>query len=346
MAATPTPSTYHLFVGIDIAAATAAVALARPGQRPDRAFTIPQSPTGFTQLQQRLQESGVLPAATLVVLEATGSYWLQLAHYLYQADYRVSVVNPKQAHDFAQALRQPGKSDPLDAAALAELGAKLQPALWTPPPAIYQQLAQRIGERDDLLALRTQVQNQLHALAQQPLVVEAVRARKQALLATLDGQIAALDAELEAELATEPAWACSVRLLQSIPGVGLLTAVVVVVSTLNFTRCPSVAAATRYAGLDPEPYESGTSVRGRARLKRGGHARLRTALYMATLSAARYNPVIRELYARLRAAGKAHKVARCAAARKLLHLAWAVVKKGQVFDAEYGKQGKVLPQGA
>lgn len=87
----------------------------------------------------------------------------------------------------------------------------------------------------------------------------------------------------------------------------------------------------------PLAHESGTRVRGRAQIGHGGHARLRTALYMATLSAARRNPVIRAQYERLRAAGKPPKVARCAAARKLLHVAYAVVTKGQPFDPHYGK---------
>ena len=87
----------------------------------------------------------------------------------------------------------------------------------------------------------------------------------------------------------------------------------------------------------PLAHESGTSVRGRARIGHAGHARLRTALYLATLSAARCNPVIRAQYQRLRAAGKPTKVARGAAARKLLHLAYAVVTKGEPFDPHYGK---------
>ena len=90
-----------------------------------------------------------------------------------------------------------------------------------------------------------------------------------------------------------------------------------------------------YAGLAPSQHESGTSVRGREHLPRGGHARLRTALYMATLSAARYNPAIRQFHERLRAAGKPKKVARCAAARKLLHLAWALVTKRQRYQSNH-----------
>jgi transposase len=87
-----------------------------------------------------------------------------------------------------------------------------------------------------------------------------------------------------------------------------------------------------YAGLAPHPHQSGTSVAGHTGVGQYGHAQLRTVLYLATLSAARYNPAIKPFYDRVRARGKAPKVARCAAARKLLHIAWAVATKKQPFD--------------
>ncbi|MDP9313346.1 MAG: transposase [Chloroflexota bacterium] len=107
------------------------------------------------------------------------------------------------------------------------------------------------------------------------------------------------------------------------------------VTTLNFEQCPTAAAAAAYAGLVPMVRESGRSVRGRPRLGDAGNKRLRTALYLATLNATRFNPVIREFYERLRAKGKPKKVARCAAARKLLQIAWAVVTTSTPFDPEH-----------
>ncbi len=106
---------------------------------------------------------------------------------------------------------------------------------------------------------------------------------------------------------------------------------------VNFTTCTTPEAAAHYAGLTPLERQSGTSVRGRPRIGHGGNSRLRTALYMATLSAARYNPMIKSFYTRLREAGKPPKLARCAAARKLLHLAFAVVTKRQDFAVSYQK---------
>jgi hypothetical protein len=101
------------------------------------------------------------------------------------------------------------------------------------------------------------------------------------------------------------------------------------------TVAPTAESLADYAGLAPLPHDSGSSVRGRHQLGHGGNRRLRTALYLATLSAARHNPVIRPFYQRLCAAGKPKKVARCATARKLLQLAWAVVKHKRPFDPAY-----------
>lgn len=338
------PIQYQLFVGADIAATSATVAWCtpvssnsdrHPDKRSSRPFTIDQTPAGFTSLQNRLSGTGVPPAATLVVMEATSTYWIQLASALHEVGYAVSVINPKQAHDFAKALLQHAKTDNLDAHVLAQLASKLNPPLWTPPPRIYHEMQQRLSQRDTLLVLRRQVANQQHALSHNVVVVPAVARRQQELLEVLDTQIRELEQELEQVIKQDTEWAASIVRLQSIPGVGLITATCLVVETLNFTACMSVEAATAYAGLAPYPRESGSSVRGRSRLGRTGNARLRSALYMATLSAARHNPVVRAVYERLRRAGKPMKVARCAAARKLLHLAWALIMKQTTFDPHY-----------
>lgn len=95
---------YHLFVGVDIAAATAVVAWQAPDQKPGKPITIEQTPEGFSLLHQRLMKTGILPTETLIVMEATGIYWLALATFLTRYGYAVSVVNPTQAHHFAKAL--------------------------------------------------------------------------------------------------------------------------------------------------------------------------------------------------------------------------------------------------
>lgn len=185
------------------------------------------------------------------------------------------------------------------------------------------------------MEMRQQARNQRHALEQWPVHVAPVLTQFTTIIADFDTRIAELDRAI-AQVLADGAWAASAALLVSIPGLGPTTSAWLLVATLNFALCPTPEAAAAYAGLAPMAHESGTSVRGGSHLGRGGHRRLRSALYMATLSAARYNPVIRPFFQRLRVNGKPFKVAHCAAARKLLTLAWAVVTKERPFDAQHG----------
>jgi transposase len=334
---TPSP-TYACCVGIDIAAKTFAAAWAAPGQVPTQPQTFDQTDAGFAALQAQLP-AAIPPPQILIVLEATGSYWIRLAVALHQAGYAVAVLNPKHVHNFAKSLPRRSKTDALDAQLLVRFAAERQPPCWTPPPAVYHELRQRLMARDALLEMRQQARNQQHALSQWPVVVAAVTTRFDAVLATLDEQLTTLDREITTAL-QDGAWAASALLLLSIPGIGIQCAAWLLVSTLNFTLCATPEALVAYAGLSPLQHESGTSVRGHPHVGRGGNARLRTVVYMATLSASRYNPAIQTFYTRLRERGKAVKVARCAAARKLMHLAWALVTKGQVFDPHYRPVGQ------
>ena len=327
--------TYELFVGIDIAATTAAVSTQRRGAKASRSFTVDQTPESYSRLVNKLQATGYVPSCILVVMEATGSYWMSLATRLVREGFRVSVINPAQAHHFAKALLKRAKTDAIDAQTLAQLAMVLQPEPWIPPPPIYYELQQRLAQRDDLLNLRQQVRNQLHALEQHPVVMTQVSTRMKDLLATLQSQIDEVEAEIAAALNQDSAWATAAERLQSIKGVGWVTAAWTLVTTLNFTTCDTVDSLTAYAGLAPMPRQSGSSIWHRPSIGHSGNGRLRTAFYMATLTAARFNPVIKRFYNRLREAGKPEKVARCAAARKLLHIAWAVVKKNQPFDPNY-----------
>jgi transposase len=218
---------------------------------------------------------------------------------------------------------------------LLQFARERSPRPWTPPPAVYHELRQRLVTRDTLVTLRQQVRNHQHALAQWPIQVAAVTTHLTDILADFDARIRQLDREI-AQCLRDGDWATSAKLLDSIPGFGATTSAWVLVATLNFSLCPTAKALVAYAGLAPMVHESGTSVRGRPAIGHSGHRRLRTALYMATLTAARHNPVIRPFFKRLRAAGKPFKVAHCAATRKLLQLAWAIVTKGQPFDPQYG----------
>lgn len=327
-----------LYVGVDIAA-TSFTAAWFGGHQP---VAFPQTTDGYVAFQRRLLGEARPPAAVHIVMEATGSYWVALAVALHSAWYHVSVVNPRVIHNYAKTLPRRSKTDALDAHVIRQFAQERQPADWTPPPDHYHALRQRLVARDAIAEMRQQARNQRHAVQQWPIQTPEVVAHFAAIEAELDGRIATLDAEIR-QVLHAGAWAESAMLLTSIPGIGANTAAWLLVATLNFELCPTPEAAVSYAGMSPLHYESGTSVWGRPHIGRGGHSRLRKALYLASLSAARYNPVIHQFYQRLRAAGKPPKVAHCAAARKLLHIAWAVVTKRRAFDPHRGEQRVEVP---
>jgi transposase len=330
------PVPYQLFVGVDIAATSASVACATDPRTVEAAFSIAQTPAGFADLVAHLRRRHLPAAAILVVLEATNTDWMSLALHLHDAGYAVSVINPAQAHQFAKALLKRAKTDAIYAQTLAQLAATLQPKPWTPPPAIYEELRQRLLQREDLIRALVQERNRLDALRHRPTVIASVQARSERWIAWCEAEIALLDTELTTLLDQAGEWQAAAERLRSVPGIGPITAGWLLVETLAFTTCATPQQAAAFAGLAPHAYESGASVRRRRHVGQGGNAALRRALYMASVSAGRHNPHIKAFYQRLRAAGKPVKVARCAAARKLLHLCWAVVTRDVDYDPGYG----------
>lgn len=335
--ATPPSLKYQLFVGIDISARTFTASCLKPEQEPTLAVDFEQSVQGYATFYKWLLAQGkdCTPQQFLVVMEATGTYWIMLATFLDQHAFTVAVVNPLQASSYVKSMPKRPKNDQIDAQCLARLALTHKPARWNPPPAIYHQLQQRLAQRLSLMDLRQQVKNQLHALSVCPLIVPEVQSRMESLITTFTQQIKQVEKELEEVVNQDKEWAKSISLIQSIPGVGLLTACWLVVLTLNFTTCQRVESLTNYAGLAPMERRSGTSVRGRPHIGNGGNHELRKSLYMASLPASRFNPVIKDYYQKLRKAGKPIKVAYCACARKLLHISFALVRSGKAFDAEY-----------
>ena len=273
-------------------------------------------------------------------MEAIGSYWIGLASYLHAQGFTVAVVNPAQAHDFAQALLRRNKTDALDAQMLAQLAQMLKPAPWQLPPQVYQELNQRLGQRQALQNIRQQLRNQLHALLASTKAMDAVVVRQEQLITAFDQQIKELEKEIERVADSDVDWAKTIHLLVSVPGIGLLSASIIASLTLCFASCPTAQTACSYAGLVPQEHQSGTSVHGRARIGHSGNGQLRRTFYLCALPAIRFNPVMHTFYERLRSEGNPAKVALCAVARKLCVLCWWIVHRQQPFDLAYA-QGKV-----
>jgi transposase len=173
---------------------------------------------------------------------------MRLATSLSAAGFAVAIINPAQAHAFAKALLKRSKTDSIDAQTLAELAARLQPDVWSPPPQVYTELQQRLVHRDRLLTARTQFRNQLHALVQQPVVIASVQTRLETVIATLDEQIAMVEQEIAEALHQDEAWAAAAARLATVSGLGTLTIAWILTTTVNFTLTATPEAAANYAG--------------------------------------------------------------------------------------------------
>lgn len=321
---------YELYVGVDISAKTFTATWGSSFHKAEKPKHFPQTPSGYARFQEALATYGIAPQKTLIGLEASGSYWIHLAVVMHQAGYSVSVLNPGQVANFARSLPQRGKTDTLDAQVILRFTVERDLHIWSPPNQIYHELRQRLQVRDKLLDMRTQMKNQRHALQQWPVQIPEAQASLEAVLTELNTQLRVLEKEI-AQILKQGEWAQSAKLLLATPSIGLVTAAWMLVGTMNFTIGNSAEQLTAYAGLVPREHQSGTSVHKRPKIGHTGNKRLRTALYMASISAVRCNPTLKAFYERLKKANKPKKLALCAVARKLLILARAIVKTGKAY---------------
>lgn len=252
-----------------------------------------------------------------IVLEATGGYETALAVALAAAGLPVVVVNPKRVRDFAKASGILAKTDRLDARVLAAFGQVIAPPVRALPDAAQRELAELLDRRMQLVAIRAQEKARLGT------VLAVARRDIEAHIAWLDKRIGKFDADLTQRLRSADIWKEKVRLLDSVPGIGKVS-----IFTL-LARLPELGSLNRaqiaaLAGVAPFNDDSGK--RRGSRYIQGGRAQVRCVLYMATLTATRCNPAIKQFFERLIARAKPFKVAMTACMRKLLIILNAVLK--------------------
>jgi transposase len=315
-------------LGIDIAKAKFDVALLTKDGK-IRRKSCANSPTGFTELARWLARHGA--PAVHASLEATGTYGDALAHYLYDAGHVVSVLNPAVTHAYAASPLARAKTDRIDAELIARYTATQQPAPWTPAPREVRELQALIRRLDALQGMKTQESNRLEAGP----VVAAVRVSIETVIATLAAEIKAVQRQIRDHVAQHPGLRDQRDRLVSIPGIGEATAAVLLAELFD-KRYNSARQAAAFAGVVPRICESGT-LKARGHLVKIGSGRVRKALYFPALAALRFNPTLRALQTRLRAAGKPPMVIVGAAMRKLIHLAFGVLQSGRAYDSTYAQ---------
>ena len=298
------------FVGIDVSKAYLDVASRPDGQE----FRLPNTPEGIATLVERLK--AVPPA--LIVMEATGGLERAAAVALVAAGLPVRVIEPSRARHFARSLGQFSKTDAIDARVLAHFAESVKPEARALPDEATRQLQALLDRRRQLVEIRVAEENRLR---QGP--TAAVRTNLEAHIAYLKGQIELLDTAISAAIAADETMKLRDAVLRTAPGIGRQTSAMMLGSLPELGRLNGKKISA-LVGLAPRARDSG-EVRG-VRTIFGGRGDVRRALYMAAVSAMRFNPELRAFYTRLRQAGKAAKLAIVAVARKLLTIANAMVR--------------------
>jgi len=316
----------EVFAGIDVSKKTLDVAIHPSGEQ----WTFSNDDSGIKDIVRRLRK--LTPA--LVVVEPTGGFQNQLVAALVASSMPVVVVNPRHIRNFARATGRLAKTDAIDAKIMASFAATVRPEPRPLPDAQAQELSAILARRRQVMEMVTAERNRLlHAEM-------AVSERIGAHIAWLEDELETIDQELGRAIRKSPVWREKENLMQSVPGVGP------VLSLTLLARLPELGTLNRkqiaaLVGVAPLNRDSGT-LRGK-RSVWGGRAPVRAALYMAALAATRCNPVVRSFYTRLRAAGKATKVALTACMRKLLTILNAMVRDGTCWHSPSAKPNACTP---
>lgn len=288
---------------------------------------VPNSIRGFEQLVAWLRNRRV--DQVHACMEATGGFGDELAFFLHEHGHVVSVVNPLQISAFGESELSRTKTDKADAALIARFCKAMQPKPWDPPTPAERRLRQLVRRRRSLVEMRTQEANRLEAPG-----MENVRESITSLIAVLEQQIGAIEAEIRSTIDSDDGLRGKRDLIESITGIGEVTSSTLLAETPHIEKFESAKALSAFAGVSPQIRQSGRSLSSSRRTKIGKSA-IRPSLYMAAMSALRHNSIIQAFAVRLRERGKAPMQIVVACMRKLLVLVYGVLKTGRRFDAHW-----------
>lgn len=312
-------------LGIDIAKQKFDAALLVGGKTKHK--TCKNSAEGFEMLRLWLEKQGAQEVHAC--LEATGNYGEDLAIYLHEAGYVVSIVNPARIKGFAQSELLRTKTDKLDAALIARFCLAMKPDAWIPPSPEIRSLRALVRRVDSLIDMRSQEKNRMSTAH------ESVALLIKDHIVYLDQEIAKIRKQISDLIGQDPTLKRKKDLLDSIPAIGKATIPHILAELDDLEKFNHVRELVAFIGLAPKETLSGSSIKGKPRICKIGHARLRRALYMPALVSIQCNPVIIAFYNRLKGKGKNGKVIVCAIMRKLVHVIFGVLKSGKMYDPNF-----------
>lgn len=324
-----------MFVGIDISKLSFDVTVLNANEYHSRHFE--NNPSGFLHLSKWV--TSFKQQSAYFCLEATGIYGLALAKYLHQQNQKVIVANPIQTHAFAKMEMSRNKTDKADAMSIARYCKYLfekgdvAESLFIPRAPAFERVQFLVTRLEQLNKMRSQENNRLSVSLD-----KAAAHSISSMLAFIDKQIESIKKEITRIVQSNEQLNNQVKLLTSIDGFGDKTAWAILAYIGDIALFDNSNQISSYAGLNPRIEQSGSSV-NRSSLSRMGCARLRKSLYMPALVAVRFNPLMMTFYQKLLVKGKPKKVALVAVMRKLLVLAYGVLKSGKPFDVNYQING-------
>jgi transposase len=312
-------------LGIDISKHKYEVALLKGEKVKNKSFS--NTTEGFEALTTWLKKQKV--EKVKACLEATGNYGEELALFLHKAGHSVSIVNPARVKGFAQSELIRTKTDKMDAGIIARFAQAMKPDPWIPPPPEIRSLQALVRRADSLIDMLTQEKNRLGTAH------ESVLPLVQDHIAYLNQEIEKVRQQIDELIDRNPDLNQKKKLLLSIPGIGKVTVAAILAELYHLDRFNHVRELVAFIGLAPKERISGSSIKGKPRLCKIGHGRLRKTLYMPAMVSIQCNPVIITFYNRLKEKGKNGKVVVCAVMRKLTHIVFGVLKSGKKFDPNY-----------
>lgn len=271
-----------------------------------------------------------------LIMEASGPYYLRLAHFFYAQGFTISVINPLVIRRFCQMRLSRAKTDKKDAVMIAEYGLLEKPKSWKPSLAHIEQLRQMQALVDMLIKNKTNLERQIEAFKNGVFTDQEMIKFMKKEITHLELKI--LNIEKKMQLIGDEYFSEMMNNLKSIPGIGNKTALLLIVISDEFKKFSNAKQLSSYVGLSPRIFESGSSVKGKARIAKMGMGRIRAMLYLCAWSAKKCNKTCKNLYDRLVASGKSKRLALVAVANKLLKQAFSIAISNLPYSENFSKK--------
>ncbi len=336
--------TMKLIIGVDISKDDFYVYILDNNKEPvyKKSKIFDNNKTGFSKFTKLIMKCQLAYETddVHIVIEATGVYSKDLAYYLYEQNFMVSIVNPSKIKLHGESMFRRAKNDNLDAQLIAHYGITFDPPIWEPPSEQQEEIreiSRRIRALTDMLV---QEKNRLHAAKSTTRTSKIIIRSIKATIKNLEKQIEQLKIEQKKFLEKNSEFKKNVELLDSIKGIGIDSAIALEAELSALPKGLSIKQLTAYVGLCPINETSGKSVNKKSKISKQGVSHIREILYMCTLSAKRFNTLVSPLAQRMMKKGRLKMTVMVACMRKLLHIIYGVLKHQKDFDPNYNNKDK------